>query len=38
MRAAAAYLVVTNIDQVYVSAIPGGTLRIKPTTEASVHG
>ena len=38
LRAAAADLVVTSLDQVDVSAIPGGTLRIKPTTEASVHG
>jgi len=38
LRAAAADLVVTSLDQVDVGAIADGTLRIKPTTEASVHG
>jgi beta-phosphoglucomutase len=37
LRAAAADLVVTSLDQVDVTAIPDGTLRIKPTTEASAH-
>lgn len=37
LRAADADLVVTSLDQVDVSAIPDGTLRIKPAAEASAH-
>jgi len=38
LRAAAADLVVTSLDQVDVGAIAGGILCIKSATEASVHG
>jgi beta-phosphoglucomutase len=37
LRAAGADLVVTSLDRVDVSAIPDGTLRIKPATETSPH-
>ena len=38
LREASANLAVTSLDQVDARAIPGGTLHIKPTTRASVHG
>jgi beta-phosphoglucomutase len=37
LRAAAADLVVTSLDQVDVAAIPSGRLRVKPNTKASAH-
>jgi beta-phosphoglucomutase len=37
LRAAAADLVVTNLDQVDLNSLASGTLRAKPATEASAH-